>query len=62
MKIAAAIFMTVIVLSLLTWWFFYVGGDPLTPQETTLVVGVYLIVTLSVRWLWARLHGKRGKT
>lgn len=62
MKIAAAIFIPVIFLSLLTWWFFFVSGDPLTPAETTLVVGVYFTVILSARWLWGYLHSKKGKT
>lgn len=62
MKIAAPIFISVILLSLLTWWFFYESGDPLTPPETTLVVGVYLGIALVVRWLWIHFQNRRNKT
>jgi hypothetical protein len=59
MKIAITIFITVILLSLLTWWFFFESGEPLTPPETTLIVGVYLVVTLAVRWLWSHFQSRR---
>jgi hypothetical protein len=38
--------------------FFYVTPpwEPLTPAETTVVVGACTVVVLSVKWVWARLH------
>lgn len=59
MKIATQIFIAVILLSLLTWWLFFEGGDPLTSSETTLIVGLYLVAALAVRWLWSRFQSRR---
>ncbi|BCT68593.1 hypothetical protein NNRS527_02196 [Nitrosospira sp. NRS527] len=61
LSIAVTILVPVILLSLLTWQFFFETGDTLTAPETTLVVGIYLIIILTARWLWSRLPHKRGK-
>jgi len=61
MKLAAPIFISVTLLSLLTWWFFFDSGEPLTPPETTVVVGFYLMIGLAVRWLWSRLQDGKNK-
>ena len=44
--------------------FFYVAPprEPLTPAETTVVLGASTLVVLAARRIWARLHkGKEGK-
>ena len=54
----------IIALSLAVWVFFYVvsPGEPLTPGETSVVVGVCAVIVLSAKWIWARLHkAKEGK-
>lgn len=61
MKLAAPILISVTLLSLLTWWFFFDGGEPLTPTETTVVVGFYLMISFAIRWLWSRVQDRRDK-
>ena len=47
-------------LSLATWAFFYLKSMTLTVKETTVVVGFWLVVALSVKWAWA-VCGKKGQ-
>jgi len=45
-------------LSLATWLFFYFESMPLSPPETTIVVGGWLVVVLGAKWIWGLLHKK----
>jgi hypothetical protein len=53
MKVVSVV-LTILGLSLATWYFFYVQGLPLTPPETSVVTGLWLVVVLFVRWIWRR--------
>jgi hypothetical protein len=41
----------VILLSLATWSYFYAKQMPLTPADTSFVVGCWLLVVFAVRWV-----------
>jgi len=60
MKSVATI-LTVTALALAIWVFFYELDMRLTASETTVVVGVCLVVVLLARWIWARIRDKTGK-
>ena len=54
----------ILVLSLALWAFFYglTPGQPLTPAETTVVVGISTLVVLATKRIWrARDKAKEGK-
>jgi hypothetical protein len=50
----------VILLSLATWSYFYVMQMPLTPAETSFIVGFWLLVVFGVKWMFGRR--RRNKT
>jgi len=44
----------VVLLSLATWSFFWVRQMPLTPADTGVVVGFWLLVVFVFRWIFGR--------
>jgi hypothetical protein len=55
---------TIASLTLAIWVFFYIAPprEPLTPAETTVVLGASIAVVLAAKRIWGRLHkGKEGK-
>jgi hypothetical protein len=61
LKSSFRMLLAMVVLSFAGWLFFYVTqpGVPLTPAETTIVVGSCAVIVLSAKGLWARLNKKR---
>ena len=57
-KKSVAAILTILALSLATWYFFQVQSMPLTPLETSFVVGLWVVLVLIVRGIWARFHKK----
>jgi protein-S-isoprenylcysteine O-methyltransferase Ste14 len=55
-KKPVASILVVVALSLATWYFFHLESMPLTPVDTTFVVGVWVVVVLIAKWLWGRFH------
>ncbi len=51
----------VLLLSLATWSFFYVRQMTLTSAETGVVVGFWLLIVFSVRWILGRFVHKPDK-
>jgi hypothetical protein len=51
----------IIALALAIWSFFYIKNLPLTPSETTVVVGICAAVALSGKWIWSSLRKRGGK-
>jgi drug/metabolite transporter (DMT)-like permease len=49
----------VVLLSLATWSFFYVMQMPLTAVETSVIVGFWLLMAFSIRWVFGRLRHKK---
>ena len=47
-------------LSLATWLFFYVESMPLTPPETTIVVGIWFLTVFLAKMLLDRIRGKKS--
>jgi hypothetical protein len=47
-------------LSLATWLFFYVESMPLTPSETTIVVGAWFIAVFLAKMLLVRVRGTKS--
>jgi amino acid transporter len=41
--------MVILVLSLLTWSYFYYESMPLSPRDTSFVVGVWFLVVLAIK-------------
>ncbi|MGD0931624.1 MAG: hypothetical protein ABR902_13320 [Candidatus Korobacteraceae bacterium] len=52
----------VVLLSLATWSYFYMYQMPLTPVETSVVVGFWLLVVFAVRWILRWIGRSRAKT
>jgi hypothetical protein len=50
----------VTVLSLATWLFFHVESMPLSPPETTVVVGGWFIVVFLGKAIWQRIRQKKS--
>lgn len=50
----------VLALSLATWYFFQLESMPLTALDTTLVVGVWLVLVLIAKAIWGRFR-RRSK-
>ncbi len=61
LKGSVATTFVIIGLALAIWVFFYVKSSPLDPSETTVVVGLCVVVVLSGKWIWARVRKTRGK-
>ena len=59
-SLAAAII--VVLLSLATWSYFYMYQMPLTPAETSVIVGFWLLVVFAVRWIFRRIVHRKAKT
>ena len=57
-KKSVAAIVIILAMSLATWYFFQLESMPLTPAETTLVVGIWVVLVLIVRGIWARFHKK----
>jgi hypothetical protein len=49
----------VTVLSLATWLFFHVESMPLSPPETTVVVGGWFIIIFLGKLIWRRVRRRR---
>lgn len=62
MKTSAGVLGIILALSVGTWTFFYflAAGDPLSPPETFVVVGICAGSVFAVRWVWSCLWGRRG--
>src|SRR5215469_4463781 len=45
----------VVLLSLGTWSYFYMKQMALTPAETSVIVGFWLLVVFAARWIFGRL-------
>jgi hypothetical protein len=52
----------VTVLSLATWLFFHVESMPLSPPETTVVVGGWFLFVFPGDLVWLRIRRKRSVT
>ncbi len=52
----------VVLLSLATWSYFYIYQMPLTPAETSVIVGFWLLVVFAVRWILRWIGRSRAKT
>jgi predicted transporter len=50
----------VTVLSLATWLFFHVESMPLSPPETTVIVGGWFIVVFLGKFAWQRVRPKKS--
>jgi hypothetical protein len=50
----------IIALGLAIWAFFYVKSVPLTPPETTVVVGTCAASVLVGDWIWSSLRKRRA--
>ena len=61
MKASAGLLVPIIALSLAAWAFFYVltPGEPLTPAETLVVVGICAGIVLLGRWIWFSFRRSR---
>jgi hypothetical protein len=62
MKTSANLLGIILALSVGTWTFFYflAAGDPLSPPETLVVVGICAGSVFVVRWVLWCLWGRRG--
>lgn len=62
MKTSAGLLGIILALSVATWTFFYflAAGDPLSPPETLVVVGICAGSVLVVRWVWSWIWKPRG--
>lgn len=52
----------VVLLSLATWSYFYWKQMALTPAETSVIVGFWLLVVFVVRWIFAQIARSDGNT
>ena len=59
MKASVVTASMIVILALASWSFFYIKSVPLSPSETTVVVGVWAIVVLFGKWIWMRLRRTR---
>lgn len=63
MKISGALLAAILAASVVTWAliFFLTPGDPLTPAETLVVVGICAALVLLARWIWSCIWKLRGR-
>jgi hypothetical protein len=54
LKESFAVVFMIVALSLAVWYFFYIESVPLTPAETTVVVGFCAALVLCGKWVWGR--------
>ena len=62
MKTSALVLASILALSACAWTLFYflADGEPLTPSETLVVVGVCAAGVLGARRIWAWIWRERG--
>jgi len=62
MKTSVALLGTILASSVAAWTllYFLTPGDPLTPAETLVVVGVCAALVLVTRWIWSCILRARG--
>jgi len=58
MKLAGGTFLATVILALVVWVLVYIAtpDTPLNIAETTVVVGVCVVIVLCCRWIGARLR------
>jgi len=63
MKTSGALLGTILAASVAAWTllYFLTPGDPLTPAETSVVVGVCAALVLVARWIWSCILRARGR-
>jgi len=62
MKTSVALVGSILALSVGIWTFFYflAAGDPLSPPETLVVVGICAGSVFVVKWVLSCIWGRRG--
>ena len=62
MKTSAVLVGTILAVSAAVWTllFLLTPGDPLTPPETLVIVGVCAALVLVARWIWSCILRARG--
>ena len=62
-KIPVTLLSMILVLSLATWWFFYAVSMRLDSGATAVVVGLWIGIVMTGRWIWhhARRLRKKGR-
>lgn len=63
MKTSAGLLGIIVTLSVAMWTVFYIlaAGDPLSPPETLVVVGICAAGVFVARWAFRRIRGGRDR-
>jgi hypothetical protein len=63
MKTSGALLAAILAASVTAWTllYFLTPGDPLTPAETLVIVGVCAALVLMTRWVWSLILRTRGR-
>jgi hypothetical protein len=61
-KVSTVLVGMILALSVAVWTLLYLltPGDPLTPPETLVIVGVCAALVLLARWIWSCILKARG--